>query len=374
MKKPLVLVATALVLIFLLWLAFRPSPVVVEIGRVERGPLKVFVEEEGFTRVRDRYVVSAPVTGQLQRVELEAGDFVGAGDPLFHILPAPSALLDPRTVSELRERLRAAQASLQAAIAGSEFADAELERVRALVSRGALAARDLEAAEAEAEAARRRVQEGRAVAAALRAQLGRPSDQVGVALTIHAPVEGFVLRVLRESEGVVAAGSPILEMGDTRSLEVVTDLLSEDAARVEVGAEVHLERWGGDGALLARVRRIEPSGYTKISALGVEEQRVDVIIDLDEIPPVLGDGYRVISRIVTFSEDEVVQVPMGALFRTGATWSAFRVKEGLAQLQPVTIGVRGEDRVQILDGLEPGDEVVLYPGDRIEEGSRVRAE
>src|SRR5690606_39452062 len=162
--------------------------------------------------------------------------------------------------------------------------------------------------------------------------------------------------------------------GNRRKLEVVTDLLSEDAARVEVGAEVLLERWGGDEALRGRVRRVDPSGYTKISALGVEEQRVDVIVDLDDPPTVLGDGYRVITRIVTFSEDDVVQVPQGALFRTGTTWSAFRVEDGRARLQPVVIGVRGEERVQILDGLQPGDEVVLYPGDRIDDGTRIRAE
>lgn len=374
MKKPLLVVTIALVIVLLVWLAFRPTTIEVEIARVERGPLRAFVVEEGTTRVRERYVVSAPVTGRLQRVELDPGDRVEVGAPLFHILPAPSTPLDARTAAELRERVRAAEAGLQAAMAASSFADAELERVRALVAQGALAARDLEAADAEAETARRRVQEARATVDALRAQLETSGDRVGVAFTVHAPVEGSVLRLFRESEGVVAAGTPILEIGNLRKLEVVTDLLSEDAARVEVGAEVLLERWGGDEALRGRVRRVDPSGYTKISALGVEEQRVDVIVDLDDPPTVLGDGYRVITRIVTFSEDDVVQVPKGALFRTGTTWSAFRVEDGRARLQPVVIGVRGEERVQILDGLQPGDEVVLYPGDRIDDGTRIRAE
>ena len=373
-RKRLILLALGLLLVAFVVLALRPTPVTVEMARVERGPLRVFVEEEGRTRVRERYVVSAPVTGMLQRVAFRAGDRVEAGDVLFRILPAPSPPLDARTTAELRERLRAAEASLRGAISTAEFEQAELERVRALVERGALAARDLEAADTRAETARRQVHEAQAIADALRAQLRAPGEAGEVVIPVHAPTSGSIFRVLRESEGVVAAGTPILEMGDIEALEVVTDLLSEDAVRVEVGAEVVLERWGGGEALRGRVRQVEPSGYTKISALGVEEQRVDVIIDLLSRPSSLGDGYRVVSRIVTDFKDDVLLVPTGALIRTGPTWSVFRVEDGRAQLQPVRIGARGEEGVEILEGLESGDEVVLYPGDRIEDGSRVRAE
>lgn len=372
MKKRILIVVVVLALLVLVALLLRPSPVEVEIGRVERRPLQTFVEEEGQTRVRDRYVVGAPVTGQLQRVEFEPGDPIEAGAPLFRILPSLSPPLDPRSAAELRQRLRAAEAGHQAAIAHAEFTRAELERVRELTDRGALAARDLELAETEAETARRQVQETRATADALRAQLGAPTEPGTGAIVVHAPVGGVVLRRIRESEGVVPAGTPILEIGDVRTLEVVTDLLSEEAVRVEVGAEVLLERWGGKEPLRGRVRRVEPSGYTKVSALGVEEQRVDVVIDFLSSPEALGDGYRVISRIVTFSADDALVVPSGALLRTGPDWSVFRVTEGRAELLRVRIGARGDDFVQILEGLEPGDEVVLYPGDRIEDGARVR--
>lgn len=371
-KKHIVAIAIGTIVLVLIGLSLRPTPVEVEIAAVERGPLKVFVEEEGRTRVRDRYVVSAPVTGHLQRPALEAGDRVEVDAPLFRIFPAPATPLDARTTAEIRERLRAAEASLQGLLAASNFADAELQRVRPLVERGALAARDLEAAETRAESARLQVQEARAIADALRAQLGGHDQVQGGAIVAHAPTGGTILRVFQESEGVIAAGTPVLEMGDIDALEIVTDLLSEDAVQIEVGAEAYLERWGRGAPLPARVRRIEPGGYTKVSALGVEEQRVDVILDFLAPPPALGDGYRVISRIVTYSTDDALLVPQGAVFRAGAQWAVFRVEEGRARLRTVEIGARGTGQVQVLEGLEVGDEVILYPGDRVEDGDLVR--
>ena len=251
----------------------------------------------------------------------------------------------------------------------------DLERQRRLAARGALARRDLEAAETRAEAADRQVQEARALANALRAQLGASGRPDGPAIVQRAPASGVVLRIHQESEAVVAAGTPVLEIGDPRALEVVTDLLSEEAVEVRPGAAVILDRWGGAGALRGRVRRVEPAGFTKVSALGVEEQRVNVVIDFEDppgIPAGLGDGFRVTSRIVVFEADDVLTVPVGALFRTGADWSVFVVEDGAARRRAVRIGRRSEERAQILEGLRPGDRVVLYPGDRVEEGTPVR--
>lgn len=371
-KKWAVWIGVLVAVAALIALAVRPTPIPVEVVEAVRGPLVVTVDEEGRTRVRERYVVAVPVTGQLQRVTLEAGDRVEAGEALFAVLPAPATPLDPRSTAEVRRRLEAAEAGLRSAASQAEFARSELERTEQLIARGALAARDLEAARTRAEAADRSVQEARALAGALRAQLGAAGETGGEPVVQRAPAGGVILRIHQESEAVLGAGTPVLELGDPTDLEVVTDLLSEEAVSIRPGADVRIDRWGGGEALRGRVRRVEPGGYTKISALGVEEQRVDVVIDFVDPPEVragLGDGYRVVSRIVTFSADEVITVPVGALFRTGDSWSVFRVEGDRAALQQVRLGRRSTEQAQILEGLAPGDRVVLHPGDRIEPGT-----
>jgi len=364
----------ALLVGVLVWLALRPAPVQVEVAEVRRGPLEVTVDEEGRTRVRDRFVVSAPVAGELQRVELDPGDPVERGEPVATLLPAPPTPLDPRTRAELEQRLRAAEASVRSARAARGFAAAERERQERLAARGAVARRALEEAQLRDEATARQVEEAEAIAAALRAQLGTAGGAAGGPIQLRAPARGRVLRVLQESEAVVAPGTPILEIGDAHDLEIVTDVLSEEAVAIRPEAPVRIERWGGDRVLRGQVRRVEPSAYTKVSALGVEEQRVDVIIDLLDPPELrqgLGDGYRVVTRIVTWSTDDAVIAPLGALFRQGGRWNVFVVRDGRARAQPVEVGRRGDDAVQILEGLSPGDRVVLYPGDRLEDGARV---
>lgn len=359
----------------LVFLALRPTSVAVELAEVQRGELQVTVDEEGKTRVRDRFVISAPVAGQLQRVALDAGDAVERDAVVSTLLPAPPTPLDLRTRGELTARLRAAQASVRSALAARSFAESERERQRALARSGALARRDLENAELRAEAAARQVDEARAIAAALEAQLGLTHGGGKTAIELRSPVAGRVLRVLQESESVVAAGTPVMEVGDAHDLEVVTDVLSEEAVSIRPGAQVILDRWGGDRPLAGRVRYVEPSAYTKVSALGVEEQRVDVVVELLDPPEQragLGDGYRVVTRIVTFAADDAITVPTGALFRTPDGWGVFAVEDGTARVRQVEVGKRGADRVQIENGLQAGEQIVLYPGDRLQDGSLVQ--
>ncbi|WP_373048367.1 efflux RND transporter periplasmic adaptor subunit [Vulgatibacter sp.] len=373
-KRIAIWIVLALIGALLVWLALRPQPIAVEVAEVARGTLERTVDEEGRTRARERYVVSAPVAGELQRVELEAGDPVAEGEVVAAIEPASSTPLDPRSRAELEQQLRVAQAAERRAAAARSFASTELARTRELVASGAAARRSLDAAELEAEAAARELEGARATTRAIRVQLGLGKQDGQPPIPVRAPAGGRVLRVLQESASVVAAGTPILAVGDADSLEIVTDVLSEEAVRISPGAKVIIERWGGERELRGRVRRVEPAAYTKVSALGVEEQRVDVVIDFLDPPEErrgLGDGYRVETRIVTWSGDDVIAAPLGALFRQGETWAVFVVDGDRARQRAVRIGHRGAERVEILEGLEAGAQVVLYPGDRIEDGTLV---
>lgn len=377
----------ALVLAGLIVYAMVPEPVEVEAGRVVRGPLAVTVDEEGRTRVRQRYVVSAPVTGRLHRLALEQGDVVSAGDVVARITPAP---LDAREQERAEARARAAEAEADAARAAlgharaaAEQAARELERVQRLAEAGALARQELEHAalaartrEAELAAA-----EKRAAAAALYAEearaalLGVTSAAAGEHVTVRAPVSGTVLRLGERSERVVAAGTPLLELGDPTDLEVVIDVLSTQAVEIEVGAPVLIRDWGGDGVLHARVCRVAPAAFTETSALGIQEQRVSVIAEFAEPPPArLGDDYRVEAQIVVWQRADAVKVPTSALFRRAGEdgWAVFVIEGGRARLRPITLGRRAALEAEVLAGLEPGEVVVLYPDDRLEDGTRVR--
>lgn len=380
--------ALGLVVALLAW-GLRAPPQRVEIGEVTRGPLVVTVDEEGTTRVRHRYQIAAPVSGRLLRSELDEGDTVAEGDVALRIVPAP---LDPRALQQARATRDAArdakhQAEARAAQARAQRAQAERERERAerLAQAGTLSAQAREAAALELAS---RVQEQEAAEfaagaaghelevaeAALLAAGGGTGRTPPSRLEVRSPVAGRVLRVLEESERVVAAGTPVLEIGDPDDLEVVVDLLSADAVRVVPGAEVRLEEWGGPDPLRGRVRRVEPSGFTKLSALGVEEQRVNVIVDLSDRPPaglVLGDGYRLEARIVVYGAADVLRVPSSALFRRGPGWQVFAVEGGRARLRSVEIGERSPTEAEVKRGLAPGERVVLYPSDRIEDGVRV---
>ncbi|HEY8368042.1 MAG TPA: HlyD family efflux transporter periplasmic adaptor subunit [Thermodesulfobacteriota bacterium] len=388
-------IAGAFVLALLAW-AFRPRPVVVETGVVTRGPLEVTVAGEGETRVRDRYVVSAPVAGLVPRITLDPGDPVERGQPLAVVEPAVPPLLDVRSREEQVARVRSAEALLdraEAQVARAEtalrLAERELSRRRRLAAEGLIPEAELDAAEALAASRARELEAARSEARSARFDLEReratlmgvgsgPSPRASTTtarVEVRSPVAGRVLRVVQESAAVVPAGTPLVEVGDPGDLEVVVDLLSTDAVAVEPGAEARLEGWGGK-PLPARVRLVEPSGFTKVSALGVEEQRVNVILDFAgpaEDRAALGDGYRVDVRIVVWARPDVLQVPVAALFRDEEGWAAYVVENGRARRRAVQVGQRAERAAEVLSGLEEGETVILYPGDRVEEGGRVTA-
>jgi HlyD family secretion protein len=383
-------IGAALVLGVGLAKAFAPVPVAVEVGTVSRGPLRVAVLEDGRTRVTDRFVVSAPLTGTLGRIELQPGDTVRRGDLVAQIIPPASPLLDPRARAEAEARVaaagaarRQAQAASDRARAAADQASREAARERTMLRAGATAARIAEEAEL-AERMRREelasaefgVKIAEAELALARAAVRRlqPGTPAGQQLAVPAPVDGQVLRVLQESEGVVQAGAPLLEIGDPTALEAVIDVLTTDAVRIKPGDPVRVEQWGGDSALSGHVHRVEPSAFTRVSALGVEEQRVNVIVHLEGAAGqshTLGDGFRVEASIAVWEEPDVLQVPSGAVFRRGEGWGVYVVEAGRARLRPVEIGHRTDTSAQVRRGLEAGEAVVLYPGDTIRDGQRV---
>ena len=377
------------------WTLLRPDPVPVDVAPVVRGQLRVTVDEEGETRVRDRFTITAPTAGRLLRSEFDAGDTVEPGTLLASIEPLP---LDPRTQAGALARLEAAEATRRASRAQVGLTNAGLEQARRSAVRaeqlrqaGTLSAEAHElalleqtrraqenaAARFAADAADHDVEAARA--ALLAAQESSPNPARGGArpapatrVEVRSPAAGRVLRLLEESERIIAAGTPLLEVGDPASLELVIDVLSTDAVRIHPGARVIVKDWGGDGALEARVRRVEPSGFRKVSALGVEEQRVNVIADLAEPNPALGDGYRFEAMIVVWEGPGVLQVPASALFRQAGDWSVFLVEGSRARRRDVKIGQRGGFAAEIRDGLTEGETVVLYPSDRLADGVRIR--
>jgi HlyD family secretion protein len=369
--------------------AFRPRPVPADFAAVTRGPLQVTVDEEGRTRVRDRYVVSAPLPGRMRRIELEPGDPVVAGKTvLAEFLPADPVLLDARTRAELEARARAAESALEGARAdrariGADlaFAQSELKRAHDLVAQRVIAPRELEAAERQAESLQRAQQSAEfAVRTAhhevevARAGLLQSRGGSRAPMLLRSPVDGVVLRRLQESEAVVATGQPLLEVGNVADLEIVSDLLSSAAVSVAPGQRVFIDQWGGGRSLRGRVRLVEPSGFTKISALGVEEQRVNTIIDFDEPRSAwrtIGDGYRVEVRIVVWSRDDIVKVPASSLFRYGTQWAVYKVESGIARRRIVEAGQQNGLEAEILGGLAAGDEIIVYPSDAIHDGVKV---
>ncbi len=369
-------------------LALWPSSIEVDAVSVRRGAMQVTVDEEGETRVRQRFVVSAPVSGRLQRIELEPGDRVMRGKTVVaRLAPAESPLLDPRTRAELTAGVEAARASLGQTQAERDRAAAALDRSRSTLRRqeelakaGAIARDDIEAAQTAVRSAEEahRAAEFAISRVEYELQLARARLQAPVAggrtVEVIAPVDGVILKRLRESESVVPVGEPLLEIGDPAQIEIVADLLSTDAVRIPANAPVLIEQWGGSDPLAAHVRRIEPSGFMKVSALGVEEQRVNVIIDLTDDSGgarQLGDGYRVEVRVVVWQEADVVKVPVGSLFRSGNEWSVFVIEEGRTRRQTVQLGQRNDTEGQIVGGLQPEQTVVLHPPDTLMDGMRV---
>jgi HlyD family secretion protein len=372
---------------------FLPRPVPVDLVPLERGPLTVTVEEEGKTRVIDRYVVSAPVAGFARRIELDVGDAVARGDQLLLLEPLRSDVLDPRRRAEAEARVASARSAMLAAEQNASAADAdeelarlELQRIEKLARIQYVAEDELDRARAQARAAAAKLRSAQFALEVARHELeaartaleysaagdgGEPPETVA----IRSPVDGRILRLMRESEGVVDSGEPLFEVGDPGALEVEVDVLSSDAVRIAPGTRVRFTRWGGDEPLEGVVRVVEPTGFTKISALGVEEQRVLVISDIVSPPAEwqrLGDGYRVEASFVLWQAEDVLQAPASALFRDGGGWAVFVNRNGRAVLTPVATGARKGLRVQILDGLRAGDEVVIHPGDDVLADGRIR--
>jgi len=380
----LLLVAAVVLGLLTMWLV--PTPTKVDVAAVSREAMTVTVDGEGKTRVRDRYMVAAPVVGRLRRIALRRGDVVKSGQLIAQIDPLPLSPLDPRQRAEAVARVNAAEDAkreidrmIERNKATYDQARRELERSEVLVRDGYASRQELERSQTavstslrEYEAARSRAESAaHEVEVARAALLARNQSSPAVAVKVHAPTDGRVLRVVEESERVVIAGAPLVEVSNPSKLEVVIELLSTDAVKVSPGAKVFIEAWGGPEALEARVRLIEPAAFTKVSALGIEEQRVNVIADLTAPSSVLGDGYRVEGRIVVWHSDNVLQVPVSALFRNGDVWSLFVVQDGRARLRQVEVGRRTPITAEIKSGVEADEEVIVHPANEITDGIRV---
>jgi HlyD family secretion protein len=375
--------------------ATMPGPVPVETATVTKGRFVASVDEDGKTRVRERYIVAAPLAGRLGRIRFKVGDQVQVDDVVATITPSPAPLMDPRTRHKVEERLGAAEANLERAKAvveraggggQSEQANTDLARTRTLVASGATTAQALERAELAVRVADRDLRAAEFLNHAaehelsqMRALLARYSNNTDAApesWNATAPVAGMVLKVAQESETVVQPGTPLLDIGDPRDIEIVVDVLSTDAVEIRTGADVTIDHWGGQGQLSGRVRRVEPAAFTRISTLGVEEQRVNVLIDLSspaERWARLGDAYQVDAQIAVFTQDDATIIPAGALFRRGDNWNVYVVKHGRAELRDTKILRRSGRLAAVASGLTPGENVIVYPSDRVASGVRVQA-
>ena len=378
------------VLVAIGYWAFRPGAVPADFAEVSRGSLQVTVNEEGRTRVRDRFVVSAPLPGRMQRIALEPGDpVVGDKTVIARFQPSDPALLDVRTRAELEARVKAAESALGGARADRErvraelnFAQAELKRLQHLLEDKVIARRELEIAEQQSEALARALQSAEfGVQTAqhqlelTRASLLQSRGSRAADIPLYSPVDGVILRIEQKSETVVPTGQPLVEIGNIGDLEIVSDLLSSAAVPVKAGQAVLIEQWGGDHSLHGRVRLVEPSGFTKISALGVEEQRVNAIIDFVDPPserPNIGDGYRVEVRIIVSSRENVLKVPTSSLFRHESDWAVYVVDNDRAVRRIVQVGERNGLEAEITGGLTGGERIIIYPSDAVAEGVKVR--
>jgi HlyD family secretion protein len=370
--------------------ALRPVPVPVETARVVRGPYEQLVSDDGKTRVRDRYTITAPLAGRIERIRLRAGDVVTRGDEVAVLAPALPALHDARTERELRARLGAVEAQQRRAAAEvkrvtvrRDQARIDLARQKKLQGEGFISPaaldqatlalqteeRALEAAQYAEESARHELEQAQVA-------LGMYRSDAATTWAVRSPVSGRVLRIVQESEGVVAVGAPLLEVANPRSLEAVVDIVSQESVAIRPGMAARIELGRGVAALAARVRLVEPAAFTKVSALGIEEQRVNVVLDfaepLDRVQTV-GDGFRIDAHIVTQRLDDALKVPVGALFRDGAGWAVFALDGGRAAKRPVEVALRNGEEAVITRGIAAGDTVVVYPSDKLADGARIEA-
>ncbi len=374
-------------------MAMIRNPVDVEFAKVTEGPLRVSVQEDGKTRIREKYVVSAPVAGRLSRIELEPGDDVEGDTTLLAVIqPSDPEMLDARARAEADARVQSAEAALRRAESNSEEAriNFDLDKTkfdRAKRLRGQAISQDeydiaktrfmassqaIKSAKFDTEIANFELQMARAAAR----QFDEPDPESSIKpFELRAPIGGKVLRVFQESSSVVNVGTPLLELGDPANLEIEVDVLSTDAVRIKPGAELTVEHWGGESPLRGNVRIIEPAAFTKVSSLGVEEQRVNIIADFNETPEriaTLGDGYRVEGRITIDELANALLIPNSALFRYRRQWNVMKIVDNKAVMQTVTIGLQNETHAQITQGLQQGEQVIVYPSEEVQSGTKVR--
>jgi HlyD family secretion protein len=385
------IVIAVLVIGLLVW-GFWPRPVLVETVKAQRAPMTVTIEEEGQTRVIDRFIISAPVDGVACRIQMDVGDAVEQGQTLLSISPLESSVLDPRSRANAEARVAGAKSALQvareqadAAKASANYFRSEIKRLKPLAEQGVIskgafdkAQMDVLTADASLRSANHAVEVAKyelaAAETALEYSAGTVTGDPSIRVPVKSPITGKILQMPHECEGPVKTGQELLVVGDPSLLEVVVDLLSADAVKVKPGMKVLFDRWGGEEPLVGRVRTVEPYGFTKISALGVEEQRVNVIADFTspkEDWQRLGDGYRVEARFVIWQEDDVLQVPASSLFRLDDGWAVFVVQNGRAQQRVVKVGQRNGLIAQILDGVKEGETVVNHPSDEVTDGVRI---
>lgn len=400
LKKPLIWAVAIIAVAGFLAYMFAPRPVPADFATIDRGDVRVSVEGEGKTRVREVYTISAPISGMMERIRLEPGDPVVSEETvLARIVPADPLFLDVRSAAEAEADVKAAEAAVslarakvEAAEAELDFARSELKRAEELAQRGNIAERTLERSvidvrmrKAELDTARSDLGVALSRLASARARLIQPGEQPDVnnpdpdsggvcCVAVRSPVGGEVLTVPDKSARVVTAGETLIEVGNPRDIETVIDILSTDAVKIRPGDAAYIEHWGGGDPLPAIVQRVEPSGFTKISALGIEEQRVNVIIDFTGEAATrqpLGHGFRVEARIIIDEAKDAIRAPISALFRQGDQWHIFVVEDGEATLRPVQTARRNDTHVEITDGLKPGETVILHPSNAIDDGTDV---
>ena len=374
---PYVIVAVVIALIVL---GLRPQSSPVETARASTGPMRATVSEEGKTRIRQRYVVSAPVSGQLRRISFKPGAVVEAGNTVVAVIePMAASPLDARSRALAEARRASTVVLLEKSRTTHELAKSELRRVEQMYATKTLSPQDVESAQMRENSAAREVAAAEGALREVEAQLAEvaPAETTAQSgpVEVKATASGSILHVFQESSRAVTQGTPLLEIGDPTDLEVVIEMLSRDGAALIPGAKVELEQWGGTTPLEGKVRLVEPAAFTKYSALGVEEQRVNVVVDITtpiEQRRTLGDNFRVEAHVVVWESDKVLKVPSSGLFRRANGWAAFTVRNDRAQLIPVKAGRSSGAEIQVIEGLREGDEVILYPGDRVKDGQRVK--
>ena len=392
-RRTLFVIGVILVVVAATIYGFLPKAVEVDLVAVSRGPLQVTIEEEGRTRLKERFVVSAPTAGYMRRIDSKVGDPVRKGETVVALEPLRSQPLDPRSRAEAEATVSAAQAGLDAAIekeraaaADADYTEKRLERIANLYSKRYVAQDQRDQTASEAKKARAVQFSAKAAVEVSRSELERAKTVLknfppgGIAEKAHtvyvsSPVSGAVIKIYRESEGAVRAGEPLLEIGDSKNLEVRIELLSSDAVKIKKGGVVFFKRWGGEGTLTGRVRIVEPAGFTKVSSLGVEEQRVLVIAEFTSPPEtwrLLGDGYRLEAHFVVWEGKDILQIPASGLFRSGKEWAVFVEDNEKARLQTLEVGQRNGLTAQIISGLKEKERVVAHPDDSIKNGTPIR--